>query len=137
MLPKLPTLPSLCAIVYNLPNGLFEMTLQDFVARVNQVPSTITFAETKAMIAQHFDFTPTAFSNGEQYNEAGENNGSCQIFALGILLTLTKQQTLACFGEHYAQVLATPEGQDHLNIRNFIQHGWEGINYKGQALTPK
>lgn len=113
------------------------MTLNDFVARLNQVPSTITFADTKAIIAAHFDFTPTAFSNGEQHNPAGENNGSCQIFALGILLKLTKEQTLACFGEHYAQVLATPEGQDHLNIRNFIQHGWAGIDYKSQPLTPK
>lgn len=134
---KLPTLLSLCAVAYNSPNGFFEMTLNDFVARLSQVPSTITFADTKAVIAQHFEFSPTAFSNGEQYNEAGENNGSCQIFALGLLLKLTKEQALACFGEHYVHVLATPEGQDHLNIRNFIQHGWDGIDYQSQALTPK
>ena len=113
------------------------MTLNDFVARLNQAPSSITFADTKAVIAQHFDFTPTAFRNGEQYNQAGENNGSCQIFALGILLKLTKEQTLACFGEHYAHVLATPEGQDHLNIRHFMQYGWAGIHYDSPPLTLK
>ncbi|ENR5726451.1 HopJ type III effector protein, partial [Acinetobacter baumannii] len=41
------------------------------------------------------------------------------------------------FAEHYASVLATPEGTDHQNIRQFMQNGWDGVKFEGQALTEK
>ena len=50
---------------------------------------------------------------------------------------LDQAQTLSLFAEHYASVLATPEGTDHQNIRQFMQNGWDGVKFEGQALTEK
>ena len=33
------------------------------------------------MIDALYDFTPSAFDNGEVHNAAGQNNGSCRILA--------------------------------------------------------
>lgn len=41
------------------------------------------------------------------------------------------------FAEHYAAVLNTPEGTDHQNIRQFMQHGWDGVTFEGEALQAK
>jgi hypothetical protein len=49
--------------------------------KLNTTPSH-HFAETIAVIEQHYDFEPTAFENGIQHNAAGENSGSCKLFAL-------------------------------------------------------
>jgi len=57
--------------------------------------------------------------------------------AFGQLQGLSEQQTLACFGEHYRKVLATPGETDHANIRTFMRHGWAGIRFDGAALQAK
>jgi hypothetical protein len=57
------------------------MTLHAFLEKLNQYPEAITFAETIATIESNYDFTPTAFQNGKQHNGAGENSGSCKVFA--------------------------------------------------------
>lgn len=113
------------------------MTEQDLLHALQNQSEQLSFAETLAVIDAHYDFTPTAFSNGELENAAGENNGSCKIFAFGQLHQLSAQQTVAGFGEHYRGVLADPTGQGHQNIRNFIKHGWSGIHYQGQPLARK
>lgn len=113
------------------------MTIQELIQILSNQPEQWQFTETLAVIDAHYDFTPTAFTNGELENAAGENNGSCKILAFGQLHQLTAEQTLAGFGEYYSGVLAEPLGQGHQNIRHFIQHGWAGINYQGQPLTPK
>ncbi len=106
--------------------------------KINQAPETITFPEVIAYNDEHFDFTPTRFKNGTTVNEAGQNNGSCKIFSFAKLKGLTQAQTLALFGDYYrVDVLGNPEGTDHQNIRNFIQHGWEGIQFDGEALKEK
>lgn len=111
------------------------MTLSE---KINQAPETITFSEVIAHIDEHFDFTPTRFTNGTAVNEAGQNNGSCKIFSFAKLRGLTQTQTLSLFGDYYrVDVLGNPEGTDHQNIRNFIQHGWEGIKFDGEALKEK
>lgn len=100
----------------------------------------LTQANFKAVLAyieQHYDFTATAFSNGSQHNTAEQNQGSAKIFAFAQLNQLDQTQTLSLFSEHYAHVLATPEATDHQNIRQFMQHGWAGIEFSGQALTAK
>lgn len=114
------------------------MPLPTFLQRLNDTPDSIAFTDTIAVIDALYDFTPTPFSNGGLRSEAGQNNGSCKIFSFGKLHSLTSQQTLACFGDYYRKdVLGNPEGTDHQNIRNFMQTGWEGIRFQGEALKLK
>ncbi|WP_041738668.1 HopJ type III effector protein [Echinicola vietnamensis] len=109
-----------------------------FLDKISQNPEAISFQETMDFIDENYIFTPTHFSNGKTVNEAGQNNGSCKIFSLGRLLSLSKAQTLNLFGDIYRKdVLGNPQGEDHQNIRNFIQNGWEGIIFKGTALEKK
>jgi len=98
-------------------------------------PETIDFKEVIAYIDEHYDFTPTKFTNGNTVNEAGENNGSCKIFSFAKLNKLSNEETLALFGDFYrTEVLKNPEGSDHQNIRNFQRFGWDGISFDGEAL---
>jgi hypothetical protein len=114
------------------------MALNTFLQRLNETPDSICFNETMALIDELYDFTPTAFRNGETHNEAGQNNGSCKLFSFAMLNNLTPQQTLTCFGDYYRKdVLGNPDGADHANIRNFMKTGWEGISFEGSALKPK
>lgn len=111
------------------------MTLDAFLQKLNSQPKTIEFTDTMAVIESLYEFTPTAFKNGELENAAGQNNGSCKLFAFASLQGLNKQQTLACFGAYYRKdVLEHPQGTDHGNIRNFMKFGWDGIVYAGIAL---
>lgn len=101
-------------------------------------PETINFKEVIAYIDEHYDFVPTKFMNGAAVNEAGENNGSCKVFSFAKLKGLNEGETLALFGDFYrTDVLKNPEGSDHQNIRNFMQYGWDGIVFEGQALAEK
>ncbi len=95
------------------------------------------FQEIIAHIDENYEFTPTAFKNGNQYNQAGENNGSCKVFTYAKMHNLSKEDTLQLFGQYYQDVLNTPEGTDHQNIRNFMVYGWEGITFEGEALKSK
>ncbi|ART79875.1 HopJ type III effector protein [Oceanisphaera avium] len=113
------------------------MTEHELIRTLQSASSQLSFADCLAVIDAHYDFTPCAFDNGTLKNTAGENNGSCKIFAFGRLHQLSPEQTLACFGEHYQGVLDDPAGQSHQNIRNFIKQGWAGVHYYGQPLTPK
>lgn len=112
------------------------MTPEEFASRIGQ-DNSLDFEDTQAVISEYFDYTPCAFSNGEVANDAGQNEGSCKIFALGQLLQLDQAQTLACFGRFYRDVLNTPDGSDHGNIRNFMVTGWDGIKFEGQPLQRK
>ncbi|MGD9843619.1 MAG: HopJ type III effector protein [Steroidobacteraceae bacterium] len=114
------------------------MTLESFLQKLHATPDAIEFTDTMAAIEAYYHFTPTAFKNGELENAAGQNSGSCKLFAFAKLQGLNQQQTLACFGAYYRQdVLVYPQGTDHGNIRNFIKYGWDGIAYAGQALQRK
>jgi hypothetical protein len=114
------------------------MTLDAFLQKLNSQPETVEFTDTMAVIESLYEFTPTAFKNGELENAAGQNNGSCKLFAFARLQGLTKEQTLACFGAYYRRdVLEHPQGTDHGNIRNFMKFGWDGIVYAGTALRER
>ncbi|MDH5180783.1 MAG: HopJ type III effector protein [Gammaproteobacteria bacterium] len=114
------------------------MNLNNFLTALRVQPDSITFDDTMAVIDANYHFTPAAFSNGDQFNDAGQNNGSCKLFAFARLHHLTEQQTLACFGDYYRKdVLENPDGDDHANIRNFMQTGWSGIRFDSQPLNPK
>ena len=95
------------------------------------------FADVLAFIEARYTHTPTAFRNGAQANAATENQGSAKVFSFAKLEGLNQADTLSLFAEHYASVLATPEASDHQNIRQFMQHGWDGVKFSGEALTAK
>ena len=113
------------------------MNLDAFLQRIRN-GETIDFQETLSVIAQHYQYQPTEFSNGLNkplLNPAGSNEGSCKIFSFAKLHNLTQKQTLALFGDYYLKdVLHHPDGSDHMNIRNFMRDGWEGIQFQGMAL---
>ena len=95
------------------------------------------FADVIAFIDAAYTHTPTAFKNGAQANAATENQGSAKVFSFAKLSDLDQASTLSLFAEHYASVLATPTATDHQNIRQFMQHGWAGIEFEGSALHKK
>lgn len=111
------------------------MNLADFLRRLREAPEHLEFADSIAAIEQHYEYTPTAFRNGEIENAAGQNGGSCKIFAFAKLQNLSEAETLACFGRYYREdVLQHPEATDHQNIRSFMGGGWQGVAFDGEAL---
>ncbi len=112
------------------------MTVNQLIADLRAGP--VPFSETMAVIDAHYHFKPTGFQNGEQRNEAGTNNGSCKIFAFARLHDLPEQAALNAFGHFYTEeVLGDPDGSAHANIRQFMQHGWGGVEFDGEALEPR
>jgi hypothetical protein len=99
--------------------------------------NSLSFKEVIEFIDTHYQHQPTAFKNGEAYNEATQNQGSARVFAFAQLNHLSAEDTLYLFAEHYQSVLNNPTGTDHQNIRQFMAHGWSGIAFEGQALIAK
>jgi hypothetical protein len=114
-----------------------NMQIADFLAKLEQTPEAVSFQDTMAVIEANYNFTPTAFRNGELHNEAGQNSGSCKLLSFASLQQLSTAKTLHCFGDYYRKdVLEHPTANDHQNIRNFIRFGWEGVVFNGTALSP-
>lgn len=114
------------------------MSLTSFLQRLRETPGQIEFTDTIAAIEAAYVYTPTAFRNGEVENAAGQNAGSCKIFAFARLQGLDQAQTLACFGRYYREdVLKHPDASDHRNIRSFMRNGWKGIAFEGEALAAR
>ena len=111
------------------------MNLNDFRAALRNEQHL--FAETLAFIAAQYDYTPSAFRNGDQQNAAGQNEGSCKVLGLALLERLTDEEVLRAFGEHYRSVLATPEGSDHGNIRALMKTGLSGVVFEQLPLVRK
>ncbi|MCF6298591.1 MAG: HopJ type III effector protein [Thiomicrorhabdus sp.] len=110
--------------------------VQKLIEQLNKHP--VDFNKVIQVIENNFFFTPSEFKNGNTLNAENSNNGSCKIFAFGQLNQLSEQATLNAFGDFYTQdVLQHPERDDHQNIRNFMQSGWQGIVFEKPALTPK
>lgn len=99
--------------------------------------NSLSFKEVIEFIETDYQHQPTAFKNGEVYNEATQNQGSAKVFAFAQLNNLNKEDTLWLFAEHYQSVLNNPNGADHQNIRQFMTHGWPGVVFEGQALVAK
>lgn len=118
--------------------NLFQMTLDVFKQTIQNTPKKVEFSDTMSVIENVYNFTPTAFKNGDLYNEAEKNQGSCKVFSFAIQQRFSKEETLACFGQYYFEdVLKNPEGTDHQNIRNFKKTGFEGLFFEGEALTKR
>ncbi len=117
------------------------MNLEQLLNAVNS-GQDIEFSQVMTVIEENYNYVPVRFVNGagdtQQINEAGQNEGSCKLFALAKLHALNEQQTLSLFGAYYRNdVLENPQGDDHQNIRNFMKTGWSGVEFDGPALTEK
>lgn len=113
-----------------------NVTVESLIQSLNNHP--VDFNEVMHVIDANYNFTPTAFRNGNTENAANTNNGSCKVFSFAQLHNLSQQATLNAFGDFYTvDVLQHPEKNDHQNIRNFIEFGWEGIQFTGEALSQK
>ncbi|KGJ86630.1 HopJ type III effector protein [Colwellia psychrerythraea] len=114
-----------------------NVALADFIKQLNVNAEQVSFEQVMQVISENYNYLPATFSNGDLLNEAGTNEGSCKIFYFAKLNKLTEQQTLACFGRFYREdVVNNPEGTDHGNIRNFMLHGWNKVEFNSVALTP-
>jgi hypothetical protein len=115
------------------------MSLEKMLIQLNNQQAD--FEDVQSFIAQHYDYRPCRFINGvgqnPVINEAGQNEGSCRLFALAQLYQLSEQDTLRLYGRFFREVVANPEGSDHANIRRFINDGWAGIQFEGEPLVLK
>lgn len=109
--------------------------LPDFRAHLHG--DEFAFAETLAFIAEHYDYQPSAFRNGAVENPAGQNEGSCKTLGMALLEGFSLEDALRCFGEHYRSVLATPDGNDHGNIRALMTTGLAGVRFDQPPLKRK
>ena len=113
------------------------MTVTELLALLESDPKGVEFTDAIQAIDSHYQFSETRFTNGDTTNDAGKNNGSCKILAFGQLHQLSPEATLACFGKiYFKEVLDNPDGSDHQNIRQFMIHGWSGVNFDHNPLTP-
>ncbi|WP_452230481.1 MULTISPECIES: HopJ type III effector protein [unclassified Lacinutrix] len=114
------------------------MDIHTFKNKLKTTPESIAFSETMELIEAQYIFTPKAFKNGDLENEEGQNSGSCKLFAFAKSEGLSKEETLACFGQFYFEdVLKNPNGDGHQNIRNFLKTGFEGLHFDGAPLVKK
>lgn len=94
----------------------------------------LKFSEVISFIESLYQHTPTAFKNGAVFNQSDQNQGSAKVFFFAQMHQLSVENSLLLFAEHYQAVIASPEGNDHQNIRQFMQNGWEGIQFENAAL---
>lgn len=114
------------------------MNIESFKNKLKESPKQIDFSETMNVVDENYNFTPTAFKNGTLENAEGQNSGSCKLFAFAKSQNLSKEDTLACFGQYYFDdVLKDPNGSGHQNIRNFMNTGFEGLSFEGEPLAEK
>ena len=113
------------------------MTEQLITLIQNLKQNTLPFNKVIEFIETLYQHQPTAFKNGDTYNEATQNQGSAKVFAFAQMNNLNAADTLYLFAEHYQSVLDNPDGIDHQNIRQFMVHGWAGVVFEGEALLLK
>ena len=118
--------------------ALKELSMQEFGL------ANVKFTEVMAKIDELYDHNPQfGYSSGvgtdgfETENKAGTNMGSNKVFYFAKMHDFTEEMTLRLFCEHYQDVLDTPDGQSHLNIRSFMKNGWAGVRFEGETLRPK
>lgn len=117
----------------------FAPKAQSLIEKVKKTPESVEFDETMAAIEAGFEISSVAFTCGKVVSAAGENQGSAKIFSFAKLADLSEPETLQLFGKFYRDdVLNNPDGDDHGNIRNFIEGGWKAVTFNdGLALKAK
>lgn len=113
------------------------MKLDVFLKKLAESPETILLEDTLNTVDALYEFTPVAFSNGDLHNQAGEAVRSCRLYAFAQRHNLTEKETLVCFGEHYREVLADPQGTSHATIRIFMTLGWSGVKFDSMPLQTR
>eukprot|EP00523_Entomoneis_sp_CCMP467_P016363 CAMPEP_0168784166 /NCGR_PEP_ID=MMETSP0725-20121227/10075_1 /TAXON_ID=265536 /ORGANISM="Amphiprora sp., Strain CCMP467" /LENGTH=210 /DNA_ID=CAMNT_0008834193 /DNA_START=53 /DNA_END=685 /DNA_ORIENTATION=- len=109
-----------------------------FNANLEMDGSDMKFADVVELIDKYYETGLLEFKNGDILNKQGENEGSAKVLSYAALSELDKETTLKLWGEYYRDVVKNPDGSDHLNIRNFMKTGWEGVPFEnGIALTKK
>lgn len=117
----------------DLPKGA-----QGIVTAVRESPDTVEFDDVISALDAGYDATEVEFEVNGLKSAPGSNVGSAKLLSFGVLAGLSKDETLALFGGYYRDVVATPDGDDHPNIRNFMTSGWEGVSFPwGLTLSPK
>lgn len=109
--------------------------VQDLLKKIEN--KEIVFSDVIAFIEENYNYTPSAFSNGNQENAEDENQGSAKVLFFAKLNNLSKQDTLKLFVEHYQAVLETPTETNHQNIRQFMVNGWDGVSFQNTVLEVK
>ena len=66
------------------------------VEQLKNTPEELAFSNVIAYIDEHYEFTPTKFTNGNTVNEANQNNGSCKVFSFAKINQLSPEETLLC-----------------------------------------
>jgi len=98
----------------------------------------MSFSNTVFGITDNYTRQNVAFSIGDVFNNVGENSGSADIFSFALMAELDKNQTLELFGEHYKNVLDNPDGENHQNIRAFMEYGLDGLDFPdGYSLVER
>jgi hypothetical protein len=97
---------------------------------------TCSFAEALALIDSNYEYFAVPFKNGGLLNPANVNTGSAKMFSFALMTKMDEQAALRLFGEIASDL--SPDGTDHMNIRNFIKSGWSGIEFdNGLAIVSK
>ncbi|EED89958.1 predicted protein [Thalassiosira pseudonana CCMP1335] len=111
---------------------------QLFNANLEMSGDDLMFDEFITLCDEQYEYGLIEFKNGDVLNAPGENDGSAKVLSYAALAQFDKEMTLKLWGQYYRDVLATPDGTDHQNIRNFMKTGWEGVDFSnGIALTKK
>ena len=98
----------------------------------------MNFSDLTNLIDQEYEFLNVAFKNNDLINSKEENQGSAKVFCFGLMHSLSEEDTIRCFGEHYQSVIDEPKNNNsHLNIRSFISNGWKEVLINQNALKLK
>ena len=108
---------------------------QELIARVSgrsTPPPDLRFEDVMAVIDQLYVVPKQTFRTGvgspkETVNPPGANTGALRVLVFGTIHNLSEGETLSLFAQHATDVLATPEGTSHGNIRGFMANGWAGV----------
>ncbi len=104
-----------------------ENDVQELLAALKSGESH--FSEVITFIDSRKEHQPVAFKNGEITNEATQNQGSARVFLFAKEQNLDEEDTLRLFAEHYQAVISDLNGDNHQNIRQFMKHGWAGVEF--------
>lgn len=109
-----------------------------FNANLEMSGDEIMFEDVIALIDELYEYGLIEFKNGDVTNMQGQNEGTAKVLSYAALSNLDKESTLKLWGQYYRDVLKTPNGADHANIRNFMKYGWDKVSFdNGIALTRK
>jgi hypothetical protein len=117
----------------NVVSAILDLSKQEFGLH------GVKFAEIMDKVNECYVFTPCQYTSGagtdaKTVNPAGTNSGSLKTYYFAHIHGLDEDATLRLFCEHYRDVLDTPDGDSHANIRAFMVNGWDGIEFEGEPL---